>query len=107
MSKLEKERKFVVASITSWSVLADLLKDVVDIKRINQTYLKPKPNEQAARVRQTISGLSGHTKTEYHYNKKKPIETGVHQETEFKISEKEYHQYLKQANPNKCEVEKN
>jgi CYTH domain-containing protein len=106
MKKLESERKFLVKFPTSWSALAELFDGIVDVKRISQTYLKPEPGEQAARVRQTIEGLSGDTNIVYHYNQKKPVETGVHEETEHKISQKKYEEYLKKANPEKCAIEK-
>jgi CYTH domain-containing protein len=105
-TKLEKERKFLIKFPTSWSVLAELFEYLVDVKRISQTYLKPEPGEQAARVRKTVEGPSGDTKTVYHFNQKEPVETGVHKETEREISDKQYEKYLKQASPEKCAVEK-
>lgn len=106
-TKLEIERKFLVKFPTSWSDLAELFDGIVDVKRISQTYLKPEPGEQASRVRKTIEGLSGETETVFHRNQKKPTgDTGVHEETESEISEKEYSQALKKANPDKCAVEK-
>lgn len=105
-TKLESERKYLIKFPTSWSALAELFDGIVDVKRISQTYLTPEPGEQAARVRKTVEGLTGDTNTVYHYNQKKPVETGVHEETERKISEKKYEDYLKQANPEKCAVQK-
>lgn len=105
-TKLEQEKKFLVKFPTSWSSLAELFDGIVDVKRISQTYLKPEPGEQAARVRKTIEGLSGDTNTVYHYNRKKPVETGVHEETEHKISQKQYEKYLKKANSEKCAIDK-
>lgn len=105
-TKLESERKFLIKFPTSWSALAELFDGIVDVKRISQTYLKAEPGEQAARVRKTIEGLSGDTETVYHYNQKKPVETGVHEETEREISQKKYEEYLKKANASKCSVEK-
>jgi CYTH domain-containing protein len=105
-TKLEQEKKFLVKFPTSWSALAELFDGIVDVKRISQTYLKPEPGEQAARVRKTIEGLSGDTNTVYHYNRKKPVETGVHEETEHKISQKQYEEYLKKANSEKCAIDK-
>jgi CYTH domain-containing protein len=104
---LEIERKFLVKLPKSWSDLAEMFDDIVDVKRIIQQYLTPEPGEQAARVRKTVEGLGGDTTTVYHYNRKKPTgDTGVHEETEREISEKEYQKYLKQSNPSKCAVEK-
>jgi len=103
---LESERKYLIKFPTSWSVLAELLDCVVDIKRISQSYLKAEDGEQAARVRKTVEGLSGDTDTVYHYNQKSPVETGVHKELEHEISEKKYNEYLKKANPSKQAVEK-
>lgn len=104
---MERERKFLVKFPTSWSALAELFDGIVDVKRITQTYLTPAPGEQAGRVRKTVEGLSGDTDTVYHYNRKKPTgETGVHEETEHEITEKEYQAYLKKGNPEKCAVEK-
>jgi CYTH domain-containing protein len=105
-TKLEKEKKFLIKFPTSWSTLAELLDCVIDVKRITQSYLEPEDGEQAARVRKTVEGLSGDTDTIYHYNQKTPIETGVHKEKEFEISEKEYEKHLKKADPKKCAVEK-
>lgn len=106
-TKLEIERKFLVKFPTSWSDLAELFDGIVDVKRISQTYLKADPGEQSSRVRKTIEGLSGDTETVYHRNQKKPTgDTGVHEETESEITEKEYNQSLKQSNPDKCAVEK-
>jgi CYTH domain-containing protein len=107
VTQLEKERKFLVKLPKSWADLGSLFEDLVDVKRITQTYLKPEPGEQAARVRKTVEGLDGHTKTVFHYNQKEPTgETGVHKETERQISEKEYEKYLKKANSDKVAVEK-
>ena len=104
---LEIERKFLVKFPTSWSDLAELFDGIVDVKRISQTYLTAEEGEQASRVRKTIEGLSGDTNTVYHRNQKKPTgDTGVHEETESEISEKEYQLALKKANPQKCAVEK-
>lgn len=105
-TKLEKERKFLVKFPKSWSELSELLEDIVDIKRISQTYLKPKGDAPAGRVRKTVEGLTGDTNTVFHYNEKKPVETGVHEETEREISKSEYEKYLKDANPGKVEVSK-
>lgn len=105
-TKLEIERKFLVKFPTSWSALSEMFDDLVDVKRISQTYLKPDPGEQAARVRKTVKGLTGDLETEYHFNQKKPVDTGVHEETEREIDQKEYEKYLKKSNPDKVSVEK-
>lgn len=106
-TKLEIERKFLVKFPTSWSALAELFDGIVDVKRISQTYLTPEEGEPAARVRKTVEGLTGDTETVYHFNQKKPTgDTGVHEETEHEISEREYNKSLKKANPSKCMVEK-
>ena len=106
-TKLEIERKFLVKFPTSWSELADLFDHIVDVKRINQTYLVPEKGEQAARLRKTVEGLSGDTEVIFHYNRKKPTgSTGVHEETEHEISSEEYKKELKKADPKKHEVEK-
>lgn len=105
--KIERERKYLVKLPTSWSDFAQMLDDIIDVKRIVQQYLIPEKGQQAARVRKTIEGLGGETHTVYHYNRKKPTgETGAHEETEREISEKEYRQYMKQSNPSKCAIEK-
>lgn len=104
--KLESEKKFLVKPPTSWSDLAALFDGIVDVKRISQTYLVPEKNEPSARVRKTVEGLSGDTDTVYHFNQKTPVETGVHEEKEHEISQKEYEKSLKKANPNKLAVEK-
>lgn len=106
-TKLEIERKFLVKFPTSWADMAELFDGIVDVKRISQTYLKAEEGEQASRVRKTVEGLSGDTDTVYHKNMKKPTgDTGVHEETESEITEKEYNKSLKQSNPDKCAVEK-
>ena len=106
MNKREIERKFLIKFPTSWENLSELFEDLLDIKRIQQTYLKPKGDDPAARVRKTIEGLSNDLKTVYHYNQKKPIETAVEQELEKEITEKQYHQYLEEPYPGKGELEK-
>ena len=69
--------------------------------------MKAEEGEQAARVRKTVEGPTGHTKTVYHFNQKKPTgDTGVHEETEHEISDKEYEKSLKKADPSKVAVEK-
>jgi CYTH domain-containing protein len=105
-TKLEKERKFLVKFPTSWSDLSDIFDDLIDIKRISQTYLKPEAGEQAARVRKTEEGLTGDTEVVYHFNRKKPVDTGVHEEEEHEISKAQYEKHLKNANPEKVAVEK-
>jgi CYTH domain-containing protein len=103
---LEIEKKFLVNFPKSWLALSELFDNLVDIKRIFQTYLKPKGDEPSARVRKSISGLVGETEIVYHYNQKKPVETGTHEETEREISEKKYNEYLKEPYPGKGPVEK-
>ena len=71
---LEKEKKFLIKLPTSWSVLASLFEYLVDVKRITQTYMVAKPGEQAARIRKTVEGPVGHTKTIFHFNQKQPVE---------------------------------
>ncbi len=106
VQKLEIERKFLVKFPTSWSALSKMFDQLVDVKRISQTYLSAKDNEPAARVRKTIEGLTGDTQTVYHYNKKNHISTGVHKELEKEISKSEYEKMLKKCDPNKTSVEK-
>ena len=105
-TKLEKEKKFLVKFPTSWSALAEMFDDLIDVKRISQTYLKAEKGEQAARVRKTIEGLTGDTETIYHYNKKNPVETGVHEEEEYEITKSQYEKHLKNSNKDKTQVEK-
>ena len=103
---LEIERKFIIEFPKSWFALSELFDGLIDVKRISQTYLKSEEGEQAARVRKTEQGLTGDTEIVYHYNQKKPVESGVHEEKEYEISKKEYEDYLKDANPDKVAVEK-
>lgn len=103
---LEIERKFLVNFPKSWSALEEIFEHLIDVKRITQTYLKPKGDEPSSRVRKTVEGLTGETKTVYHFNQKKPVETGTHEETEHEISEKKYNEYLKDPYPGKGSVEK-
>jgi CYTH domain-containing protein len=105
-TKLEIERKFLVKFPTSWSDLAEIFDDLVDVKRISQTYLKPDGKEPSARVRKTVEGLTGDTETVYHYNQKKFVQEGVHEEEEYEISRKQYEKFLEQAHPTKVAVEK-
>jgi CYTH domain-containing protein len=103
---LEIERKFLVKFPSSWSALSEMFDDLVDVKRISQTYLKAEEGEQAARVRKTVEGLTGDTTTVYHYNQKKPVDSGVHEETEHEINKTEYENSLKKSNPNKIAIDK-
>jgi CYTH domain-containing protein len=105
-TKIERERRFLVKFPKSWEALSEMLDNLIDVKRISQTYLKPKGDEPAARVRKSIEGLTGETKTVYDYNQKKPVETGTEKETEYEISEKKYNESLKDPYPGKGEVEK-
>jgi CYTH domain-containing protein len=103
---LEIEKKFLVHFPKSWSELAELFNGLKDIKRISQTYLKAKGKDPSARVRKTIEGLTGDTDIVYHYNQKKFVQTGVHEETEHEITKAQYEKYLKDAHPDKTEVQK-
>lgn len=105
-TQIERERRFLIKFPSSWDSLAQMLDGLVDIERISQTYLKPKGDEPSPRVRKTIKGLSGETSVEYHFNQKRPVETGAHQETEHKITPKKYEEYLKNPYPGKGEVQK-
>lgn len=105
-TKLEKERKFLVKFPTSWSALSEMFDGLVDVKRISQTYLEPKGDEPSARIRKTIAGLTGDTETVYHFNQKKPVESGVHEETEREITKAQYQKLLKKPHPNKVEIQK-
>lgn len=104
--KKEIENKYLIKFPSSWSELSELMDDLVDVKRINQTYLEPENNQPSVRVRKTVEGLTGDTETVYHFNQKKALEPGVHQEKEYEISKKEYQDFLKKADPGKCEVQK-
>lgn len=105
-TKLEIEKKFLVKFPKSWIDLSKLFDNLIDIKRISQTYLKPIGDEPSARVRQTKEGLIGETNTVFHFNKKKPVDSGVHEEEEREISKKEYEKYLPDARPDKVTLEK-
>lgn len=104
--QIEIERKFLVHFPTSWSDLAELFDNLVDVRRITQTYLTPEGNEPSARVRKTVEGLTGDTSTVYHYNRKEFVEEGVHEETEHEISRRKYESYLEDAHPAKIAVDK-
>lgn len=105
-TQLEIERKFLVHFPKSWEELSELFDDLVDVKRITQLYLKPKGDDPSARVRKTVEGLTGNTKTVYHFNQKKHVEQGVNEETEHEISKSKYESYLKEPHPTKVPVEK-
>ena len=98
--KLEIEKKYIVKFPKSWSDLASLFDRLVDVKRIEQVYLKQKEgDQQSARVRKTIEGLSGDTNIVYHFNIKKRIELMVNQEIEKEITKSKYEEYLKDKSP--------
>jgi CYTH domain-containing protein len=106
-TELEKERKFLVKFPTSWAALSEMFDGIVDVKRISQTYLEPEDDdEQSARVRKTVAGLVGDTEIVYHYNQKKPVESGVHKETEREITKAQYQKYLKKSLDGKVEIQK-
>lgn len=105
-TNLEIERKFLVKFPSSWSALSDMFDELVDIKRISQTYLKPDGDKPSARIRKTIEGLTGDTDTVYHFNQKTPVETGVHKEKEFEIDKSEYTKLLKKSRPDKVTLDK-
>lgn len=105
-TKLEIERKFLVNFPNSWSDLAEMFDDLVDVKRISQTYLEPDGDEPAPRVRKTIEGLTGNKNIVYHFNQKRPVESGVRKEKEFEITKSQYEKYLKNPHPNLVPIEK-
>lgn len=105
-TKLESERKFLVKFPTSWSSLSEMFDDLIDVKRISQTYLQAEKGEPSARVRKTVEGLTGDTDTVYHYNQKEFVESGVHKEKEHEITKAQYEKYLKKCHPDKSEVQK-
>ena len=106
-NQLEIERKFLVELPKSWEALASLFDNIVDVKRIEQFYLKPPPGQQSPRIRKTIEGLRGSTKIVYHINQKKSTKVkGVNKEKEEEITEKQYQSLLKDALSNKRKVSK-
>jgi CYTH domain-containing protein len=107
MKKLEIERKFLVDFPKSWSDLSEMFDQLLDIKRITQTYLKKKKGEpSSSRIRKTVQGLSGDSNTVYHLNQKIPVEPGIHEEKEEKISKAKYESLLKDFHPDKFQIEK-
>jgi len=104
--KIETEKKFLVEFPKSWADLAELFDDLMDVKRISQTYLKSDDENLSARVRKTIEGLTGDTNTVYHFNKKKPVGKGSHEEEEYEITKKEYESHLKNKRPDKVTIDK-
>ena len=106
VTKLESERKFIVKFPTSWASLSEMFDDLIDVKRISQTYLESEDGEPSARVRKTIEGLTGDTETVYHYNQKEFVESGVHKEKEHEITKSQYEKSLKKCHPKKVEVQK-
>lgn len=103
---LESERKFLIDPINSWEKLSELFENLIDIRRISQSYLKHDKDEPSPRVRKTISGIGSDLKTEYHFNQKRYIEKGVNEETEKEISEKEYNKLVKNLLPGHNELQK-
>lgn len=106
VTKKESERKFLIKFPTSWSALSEMFDQLIDVKRIWQTYLQAEGDESSARVRKTVEGLTGDTDTVYHYNQKEFVEAGVHNETEHEITKSQYEKALKRADPKKAEVSK-
>jgi len=106
MEKLESERKFLVDSPKSWFDLSEIVDNLVDIKRITQTYLTPIKEGQVIRVRKTIEGLAGKTKTVYHFTQKELVSPGVNKEKEKKISKEKYENLLGKSNKDKVPIEK-
>ena len=105
--KNEIERKFLLEFPVSWSALAEMLDNVVNIQRISQSYLKKKNSEkQSARVRKSVEGLSGDKNIIYTYNRKEKIDTATRRELEKEISKKEYEKQLKESDPDRYEVSK-
>lgn len=105
-TNLEIERKFLVHFPTSWSALSEIFDNLIDVKRISQTYLEAEDGQPSGRVRKTVEGLTGDTNTVYHYNQKVFVQHGVHEETEHEINHKKYEKYLEKAHPDKVAVEK-
>lgn len=104
---LEIENKYVVDQLISWIDIAELFKYVTDIKRISQTYLKPtEKGEPSVRMRKTISGFGNNLTTEFHYNKKTFVSSGINSESEEKITEDHYNKCLKHKDPKLVEIEK-
>lgn len=104
--KIETEKKFLVEFPKSWADLAELFDDLMDVKRISQTYLKSDDENLSARVRKTIEGLTGDTNTVYHFNKKKLVGKGSHEEEEYEITKKEYESHLKNKRSDKVTIDK-
>lgn len=105
-TKLEIEKKFLVNFPTSWSELAEMFDNLIDVKRITQTYLEPEGDDPAIRVRKTVQGLTGDTNVVFHFNQKKLVEQGINEETEHEISKEKYEKYLKKADPERMTLEK-
>jgi len=92
---LEIERKFLIDFPKSWSQFTELLENVIDIKRISQTYLNKDDDGVSPRVRKSVDGLLGETNVVYTYNKKHFVSNGINEEKEEKISKEEYEKLLK------------
>lgn len=105
-TKYEIERRFLVNFPSSWSELAEMFDNLIDIKRINQTYLERKGKEPSIRVRKTIEGLTGDKHIIYHFNQKKFVEEGVNEEKEHEISKNQYEKFLEKPHPDKVTIDK-
>ena len=101
----EAERKYIVEVPSSWSKLSEMFDGMMDILKIEQTYLEPEGDEPSPRVRKTVHGLNGED-VEYHFNQKKPVKPGVHEEKEYEITKAQYEKHLKDARKDKSEVQK-
>lgn len=95
--KIEIERKFLVKFPKSWSEIIKLFSNVVEIQRIEQTYLKTDKDEPAPRIRKVTEGLSGDKSIYYEYNQKFKLNSAAHKEKEKKLNKKQYEKLLEDA----------
>jgi len=102
--KLEIERKWIVKNLDITS-LFEMFDNLDSIQRIEQDYLVQDKDKISPRIRKVVEGINN-KKTYYNYNKKHPVESGVNKETEYEISEKEFHKLKKTSDPSKNTVHK-
>ena len=97
---IEIERRWKLKKPLSFEAIHQIVAHTKDVQYINQIYLKGSNEDHTERVR-TISHDFFGKNPEYWHTKKKLIETGVNQEDEEQISEEQYKELLKKADPKK------
>jgi CYTH domain-containing protein len=107
VNKLEIEKRFLVKLPHSWNDFSALISHCIAINRISQWYLsKENKDQEAIRLRKTLTGFYGEEKAQYTKNQKKRVKDGVHKEYESVISKEEFSKLIENADPNKDQLDK-